>query len=301
MSEFKSNDGGNNTIAGWDNIDFNEIEVGKKIGGGGIGVIHHGYFRNSPVAIKTLFNPRVTNEVKQEYMDELLVMSKLKHSNIVTFLGACMTPPNLCFVMELCDCSVFEMLHVNREYIDEREGLRIATDVGYAMEYLHSLKPVVIHRDLKTHNILRDQNGVYKICDFGLVMVKNAQAGTPAYMPPELLLNKSFNRAVDVYSFGIVFNEILTNEIPFTQLDVGEVRRRIIDGERPALPSLHGGSRPTRTVQLITKCWHQKPEQRPTFSYVVDELLAIAEEMPAQNATKNVGSNGGDALDDLLR
>lgn len=264
-------------------------------------MIHRGYYRDEPVAIKTLFNPRVTDEVKQEYMDELLVMSKLNHSNIVKFLGACMTPPNLCFVMELCNTSVFEILHVHREALDEHESIRIAVDVGYAMEYLHSLKPCIIHRDLKSHNVLRDYNGVYKLCDFGLVMVKSATSGTPAYMPPELLLNKNFNRSVDVYSFGIFLNELLTSEIPFTQLDVGEVRRRIISGERPALPSLYG-NRPSRSTQLITKCWHQIPDQRPSFSKVVDELLEIQEELPRQSATKNLssGSSGGDALDSLL-
>ena len=231
------------------------MDVREKIGGGGIGVIHKGYFNNNAVAIKTLFNPRVTNEVKAEYMDELLVMSKLKHSNIVEFLGACMTPPNLCFVMELCQTSVFEILHVNREAIDEHESTRIAVDVGYAMEYLHSLKPCVIHRDLKSHNVLRDYNGVYKLCDFGLVMVKNTAAGTPAYMPPELLQGRTFNRSVDVYSFGIFMNELLTQEIPFTQLDLGEVRRRIIAGERPPLPSLYG-NRDSRSVQLIKRCWY---------------------------------------------
>ena len=156
--------------------------------------------------------------------------------------------------MELCDKSVFEILHINREFVDEVEAIRMATDIGYAMEYLHSLKPAVIHRDIKSHNVLRDYRGVYKICDFGLVMVKNTAAGTPAYMPPELLLNKPFNRSVDVYSFGILLNEILTKEIPFTQLDMSEVRRKIIGGERPALPSLYSNSL-SRTERLITKCW----------------------------------------------
>ena len=57
-------------------------------------------------------------------------------------------------------------------------------DVASAMEYLHSLNPAIIHRDLKSHNVLRSQNGVYKVCDFGLVKVKHTTAGTPAYMAP---------------------------------------------------------------------------------------------------------------------
>jgi hypothetical protein len=64
-------------------------------------VIYKGWLRGEPVALKTLFDPRVDEKLKKEYLDELLVMSKVKHSNIVEFLGACMTPPNLCFVMEV--------------------------------------------------------------------------------------------------------------------------------------------------------------------------------------------------------
>lgn len=270
-------------IPGWANLNFKELDIHEKIGGnkniynipgiiwywiimkylllikywigGGIGVIHKGYYHNEPVAIKTLFNPKVTNEVKQEYLDELLIMSKVNHSNIVKFIGACMTPPNLCFVMELCDKSVFEMLHVFKENITENEIIKIALDIGYAMEYLHSLKPIIIHRDLKSHNVLKDFNGNYKLCDFGLVMVKNNNSGTPAYMPPELLLNKSFNKSVDVYSYGIFLNELLTQEIPFGQLDLGEVRRRILNNERPQLPSLYG-NRPNKSVQLVINCWY---------------------------------------------
>lgn len=256
MSESKYNDDyviTGNSLPGWAQIDYSDIDVREKIGGGGIGVIHLGYYKNKSVAIKTLFNPRVTEDVKKEYMDELLVMSKVNHSNIVAFLGASMIAPNYFFVMELCDKSVFEILHVNKEYMSEHEAIRCVTDVGYAMEYLHSLRPVIIHRDLKSHNILRDFNGVYKICDFGLVMVKNTAAGTPAYMPPELLLNKPFNKSVDVYSFGVFMNECLTGEIPYSQLDINEVRRRIINNEKPPLPS--SGGRLSRSCQLITKCW----------------------------------------------
>ena len=66
-----------------------------------MGVIYKGWLKGEAVALKTLFDPRVDEKLKKEYMDELLVMSKLSHSNVVKFLGACMIPPNLCFVMEV--------------------------------------------------------------------------------------------------------------------------------------------------------------------------------------------------------
>lgn len=98
----------------WLAIEFSELDIGDRISGGGVGEIHHGRWRGQEVAVKTLFDPRINEELKKEFMDELIVMSKVKHSNIVKFLGASMTPPNLCFVMELCDCSLSDMLHKQR-------------------------------------------------------------------------------------------------------------------------------------------------------------------------------------------
>jgi serine/threonine protein kinase len=119
------------------------------------------------------------------------------------------------------------------------------------MEYLHSLSPPVIHRDLKTLNILRSYDGCFKLCDFGLVCNKNSSAGTPAYMAPELLENKNYNKTVDSYAFGILLWEIFNDEIPFNRLDVSEIRQRVISGKRPTI--LIGTN--TRLANLLTDCW----------------------------------------------
>lgn len=241
------------SLPGWAQIEFSELTVGEKIGGGGIGIIYQGRFRGQDVAIKTLFNPRVTEDVKKEYLDELLVMTKLQHSNIVKFLGANLTPPNLCFVMELCETSLFDILHIRREHLSIEESVRIGIDISSAMEYLHSLKPVIIHRDLKSHNVLRDFQGAYKLCDFGPVNCKVTQSGTPAYMPPELFGNRSFSKAVDVYSFGMLLWEVFSGDIPFHQVDIAEIKRRVLAGERP-LNSPY--SCPKRCLTLIHRCWY---------------------------------------------
>ena len=130
MSESKS-ESKSGGAHGWRQIDFSEIELGEQVGGGGIGVIYRGWFNNQQVALKTLFDTRVSEELKQEYMDELLVMSRVKHSNIVSFLGACMTPPHLFFVMEMCEGSLFDTLHVARERVSEREAVRMAVRLTF--------------------------------------------------------------------------------------------------------------------------------------------------------------------------
>jgi serine/threonine protein kinase len=176
--------GGGGALVGWENVDFAEIELGEQIGGGGVGLIYKGWWKDKPVGLKTLFDSRIGEDLRKEYMDELLVMSKVKHQNIVKFMGACMTPPQLCFIMELFECSLYQLLHVERQQFSLGEAVQVAIDVGSAMEYLHSLSPAIIHRDLKSLNILKGFNGIYKVCDFGLVKCKHATAGTPAYMAP---------------------------------------------------------------------------------------------------------------------
>eukprot|EP01034_Spumella_vulgaris_P030465 gene30465-37683_t len=257
----ESKDGGDGSgLPGWANVNFDEIEISDRIGGGGVGVVYKGYWRNKTVALKTLFDARIGQDLKQEYMDELLVMSKVKHSNIVEFMGACMI------------------------------------DVGSAMEYLHSLTPAIIHRDLKTLNILRASNGQYKLCDFGLVKVKSATAGTPAYMAPELIENRPFNKSVDVYAFGVLLWEIFSAEIPFYMTDITEIRNKVVAGGRPRVPS-YGFS--PKVSRLVQQCWDQTASARPDFPSVVDALYEIEKDVPDTIHSENVKDNGGDILDGL--
>ncbi len=114
---------------GWKQINFEDIELGDVIGGGGAGMIYMGWYHDKAVALKTLFDPRVDENLKQEYLDELLVMSKLSHSNIVTFMGASMSSPNLFFMMELCEGSLYNYLHVDRYPFSERERIRIIVSI----------------------------------------------------------------------------------------------------------------------------------------------------------------------------
>ena len=278
---------------------WEDLEIADKIGGGGVGIIYNGWFGEQPVAIKTLMDSRVDEALKQEYLDELLVMSKLKHSNIVEFVGACMTPPNLCFVMELCETSLFSMIHKDGVQFSTYEASQIALDVASAMEYLHAQSPPIVHRDIKSHNVLKSYNGSYKLCDFGLVKNKNVTAGTPCYMAPELLSNKFFNKSVDVYSFGVLVCEIFDKKLPFHMVGVSDIITRVLDGERPPVPTTASGC-PERTQRLIKWCWSQNPEERPDFSQVVDELIAITDETPETKYSEQHASSSADALDQLF-
>ncbi len=87
----------------------------------------------------------------------------------------------------------------------------------------------------------KDFEGNIKLCDFGLASTRNTTAGTPMYMAPELLQNKPFNRAVDVYAYGVLLSEIFTREVPFDGYSPYEIRDRVIAGARPKVPSVMTG------------------------------------------------------------
>lgn len=113
----------------------------------------------------------------------------------------------------------------------------------------------------------------------------------------ELIDNRSFNKSVDVFAFGVVLWELYSAEIPFYGLDIGEIRQRIVSGGRPRIPS-YGFS--SKLSQLIQRCWEQRADQRPTFTEVVDTLLELEKEVPAVRHSENVKDSEGDALDSMM-
>ena len=122
---------------------YEEVEIGEQIGGGGVALVYAGYFNRRPVALKTLFDVKVTDALKKEYMDELLVMADLRHPHVVEFVGACLDPPNYFFVMERCDLSLCHLLHgstkldLRPERLDVQTKLRYCGEIADAMAYLY--------------------------------------------------------------------------------------------------------------------------------------------------------------------
>ena len=112
--------------SGWTRISIKDIDMGREIGGGGVALVYEGYYRNEPVALKTLFDPKVDAALQKEYLDELLVMASLKHKNVVRFIGGCVDPPDLFFVMERCECSLHRVIHGSKSENVAPEKLSLA-------------------------------------------------------------------------------------------------------------------------------------------------------------------------------
>lgn len=197
-------------------------------------------------------------------------------------MGACTKPPNLCIVTEyVTRGSLFKLLHRSKSFesLDLRRRLRMTLDVARGMHYLHTCRPPIIHRDLKSPNLLVDKNFTVKVCDFGLSRVRDATvlsakscAGTPEWTAPEVLQGSPCNEASDVYSFGVILWELLTGQEPWCDKSTIQVVGAVgFSGQRLAIP----GRCSANLAALLNACF-DLPEKRPSFG---DIILTIKQEL----------------------
>lgn len=275
----------------WSLVTMDELDVCEKLAAGAMGAVHSGFYRGRPVAIKTLHD--TSREQLASVEAELLVHASIKHPRVVELMGANLVPPGCCIVMEQCDCSLFERLHRRPEELSRRDSMRIAIQVAEGMRHLHTRKPPIVHRDLKSHNVLLDQRGEAKLCDFGLVNTREVTAGTPNYMAPELFLSKPNSSAVDVFAFGVLLNEMWAREVPWDGYMPFDIRDKVTAGERPPTPS----TMPYACEALVKKLWHKSASLRPTFDEAIPALEAILPTLAVGVPSR--GSMPFDSLDAL--
>ena len=285
-------------------LDLNHEDV---IGGGGFALVYGGRWRGRAVACKALFDPRCDASLRQEFMDELLVMNQLVHPNVVELLGACIEPPKMIFVMERCDTSLYATLHQGRCTLGTKARVRIAADVGRALAYMHdSFSPALVHRDVKAHNILLTREGVAKLCDFGLVSAPQRGAGTPSYMAPELLSRRttSYSYKVDVYAFGILLWELLARSgSPWIGYEAADLIAKVVAGDRLEIPRSPSDC-PIEAQDAIAECWAQDADARPEMADAVRRLDVLHERLFDARTYGGSGGGGGledDALSALMR
>ncbi|KAF7829015.1 serine/threonine-protein kinase STY17 isoform X1 [Senna tora] len=262
-------------------IDTNQLKFENRVGSGSFGDLYRGTYCSQDVAIKVLKPDRINTEMLREFAQEVYIMRKIRHKNVVQFIGACTQPPNLCIVTEFMSRgSVYDFLHKQRGEFKLPSLLKVAIDVSKGMNYLHQNN--IIHRDLKTANLLMDENEVVKVADFGVARVQSqsgvmtAETGTYRWMAPEVIEHKPYDQKADVFSFGIALWELLTGELPYSYLSplqaaVGVVQK----GLRPSIPN---NAHP-RLSELLQRCWQQDPIERPNFSEILELLQQIAKEV----------------------
>ncbi|KAL3133959.1 hypothetical protein ABBQ32_008406 [Trebouxia sp. C0010 RCD-2024] len=269
-------------------IDADELELGPRIGIGSFGEVYRGTWRHTDVAVKKFLEQDLSPQLMQEFRAEVGIMKRLKHPNVVLFMGACTKPPNLSIVTQFVPRgSLFRLLHRAGQHgalqLNDQRRIRIALDVARGMNYLHSCRPPIVHRDLKSPNLLVDKDLTIKVCDFGLSRVRRStwlssksQAGTPEWTAPEVLRSQAYNEKSDVYSFGVILWELCTGQEPWQEKNAMQVvgavgwanaRLPLTDDMHPALKN------------LIAACWRQ-PQDRPGFGDIIAVLKPLVQNTP---------------------
>jgi serine/threonine protein kinase len=261
------------------------------------------------------FMSDASREKYTAFLNEVNLMNKLRHPNVMMYMGAVVNPRSpLCIVCELFEGgSLHEYLHRDRAFRPARgEALGIALAVARGMNYLHSRSPPFLHRDLKPRNVLlssvTDAKPHVVICDFGLCKLfgdddGDAAAGgaglgvmgTASYMSPSVIDGRSgYTTADDVYSFGLVLWEVCTGRVPFEGMKPIQVIFQVSeDGLRPDLGD--GDDLPPALRALIAECWHENPSLRPTFVDVTLRLDALAKQPEAAARGATSAAAGGSA------
>ncbi|GAB2282891.1 Serine/threonine-protein kinase sty17 [Dionaea muscipula] len=269
-------------------IEISLLKFGSKVASGTCGDLYYGTYGDQEVAIKILKPERVNTDLLKEFFQELNIMRKIQHKNVVQFIGACTQPPTLCIVTEFMPRgNVFDFIHKQRGAFKLPSLVRAAIDVSQGMEYLHQNH--IVHRDLKTANLLMNEDEVIKITDFGIARVQaqtgimTSETGTYRWMAPEVIEHKPYDHKADVFSFGVVLWELLTGELPYAHLTplqaaVGVVQK----GLRPAIPN---DTHP-KLAALVNKCWHQDPAVRPNFSEIIKILQEINDEITSAHPSQ---------------
>ncbi|KAG2484677.1 hypothetical protein HYH03_016506 [Edaphochlamys debaryana] len=240
------------------------------------------------------------------FTSEIGVLGRCAHPNIVRLLAACVTPPRLCLVMELCDTSLEHLIRrAPGCLLPLHWVVCIAQDVAEGLAYLH---PSVCHRDLKPANILINNPGgprqVAKLSDFGLARIRSSvlvtnhpEAGTPAYMAPECFdaTTTALTHHVDLYSFGVVLWVMLVGAEPWQGLPLMRLAYQVtFANERPPLAAIPPERRLARLLRLIERSWDADPRRRPAAAEAAKELMLLREQMgmAAAAARNQLGADG---------
>uniref|UniRef100_A0A6B2LGU2 Protein kinase domain-containing protein n=1 Tax=Arcella intermedia TaxID=1963864 RepID=A0A6B2LGU2_9EUKA len=174
--------------------------------------------------------------------------------------------------------SLAQVLFKDKVKWDFPYKVKIAREIAYGMHHLHSLRPRIIHRDLKSDNILISTDGVAKIADFGLSRLVQkysktmTTSGTPHYLAPECLSSGQFSEKSDVYAYGIILYEIYCGKRPYPKKSAYQVMLEVVQQDlRPVLPK----DCPSLYADTFIKCVDKKPEARPSFKVLLDILDSL--------------------------
>jgi serine/threonine protein kinase len=245
------------------------------LGKGTFGSVFHATHRPTliPVAIKELHC--VLPAKQREYFErEVEILIRANGPFLLQMHGFTLEPSFSIVTEYVQGGSLWDFLRTNPRRLTPLQRTAIAYGIAHGMRSLHGYG--VLHRDLKSSNILLAPGNLVRIADFGLgKSVEGAQqtitraAGTAQWMAPEQIFTKNYGFPVDVYAFGTVLFELLTEQIPFHGLPQAEIYKILEAGKRPVIPVELAS---TDLYWVIYRCWEQDPTRRPTFEQICEEF-----------------------------
>ncbi|EPS65357.1 hypothetical protein M569_09419, partial [Genlisea aurea] len=266
-------------------IDFSSSNL---IGKGSFGEILKAFWRGTPVAIKRIL-PNLSDDklVIQDFRHEVILLVKLRHPNVVQFLGAVTEKKPLMLVTEFLRGGDLHQYLKGKGALNPSTAINFALDIARGMAYLHSEPNVIIHRDLKPRNVLLANTSAdhLKVGDFGLsklikvqhshdVYKMTGETGSYRYMAPEVFKHRKYDKKVDVFSFAMILYEMLEGEPPFSSYEPYDAAKYMAEGLRPMFRT-KGYTHELR--ELTDQCWAGDMNERPTFLEILKRLEKIRE------------------------
>ncbi|PNW74456.1 hypothetical protein CHLRE_12g484800v5 [Chlamydomonas reinhardtii] len=277
-------------------------------GRGAFGRVTEGLWRGQRVAVKQMLGVNDgaaagQSDLAKSFKQEVEVLGRCAHPNVVKLFAASLEPPRLCLVMELCETSLERLLFgtgPEPEPVPLGKVLHIAMQICQGLAYLH---PTIVHRDLKPANVLinspASDRPTAKLTDFGLARMRAAtlptmepEAGTTAYLAPECfdVENAVITHQADMYSLGVVLWTMLAAREPWKDQSLVAVAFRVSQGQRLPLDTLGPERCPPKLRRLIESLWDHDPLRRPAAAEVLKLLVVIQEQL--ENAGGRTGGIG---------
>ncbi|BFG16245.1 hypothetical protein CerSpe_025190 [Prunus speciosa] len=278
----------------------------KKIGKGSFGSVYYGKMKDGKeVAVKMMADS--STHMNKQFVTEVALLSRIHHRNLVPLIGYCEEEHQCILVYEyMHNGTLRDHIHgsTSQKHLDWQTRLRIAEDAAKGLEYLHTgCNPSIIHRDVKTSNILLDINMRAKVSDFGLsrqteedlTHVSSVARGTVGYLDPEYYASQQLTEKSDVYSFGVVLLELISGKKAVSTEDFGDelnivywARALIRKGDVVSIidPFLQGNVKIDsiwRIAEVAIQCVEQHGVSRPRMQEII---LAIQDAMKIENGTE---------------
>ncbi|KXZ48536.1 hypothetical protein GPECTOR_27g707 [Gonium pectorale] len=295
----------------------NEVQLlGTVLGKGGYGRVMEGTYNGQVVAVKLIESSPLwpvtptadSTSHLSALQQEVEVLARCDHPNVVRLLAANLSPPRPCLVMERCETSLERLLYGggapgSGARLPLSTVLHIGTEVARGLAFLH---PTILHRDLKPANVLvnnaASERPDVKLTDFGLARLRctvlvtgNPEVGTPPYMAPECFEVNNFivTHKADMYSFGVLLAEMLAGSAPWPRLRMMEIAYQVtLRKQRPPLLEGLGEERcPRKLRRLISGCWESDPQRRPAAEDAVKVLLLLLQQQRLAQGQPGTGSS----------